>query len=175
MAHYTRAYVPGGTFFFTVALLERRQTWLTTHIADLRESIRVVRAARPFRIDAIVVLPDHLHCLWTLPPDDPDFSTRCRLIKSRFVRCIPTGERLSARRAQVGEQGIWQRRFWEHSVRDETDFSRHMDYIHYNPVKHGHAKRVADWPHSRFHHYVKQGVYPLDWAADEATRLMPGE
>jgi len=164
--------VPGGTFFFTVALLERRQTWLTSRISDLRDAFRAVRSARPFRIDAIVVLPDHLHCLWTLPPDDPDFSTRWRLIKLRFARSIPHGERLSARRAQVGERGIWQRRFWEHTICDDEDFRRHMDYIHYNPVKHGHVSRVSDWPYSSFHRYVRLGVYPEDWAANDGARGM---
>lgn len=166
MPQYTRAYVPGGTFFFTVALLERKQRLLTDHVDLLREAFRKVHQKRPFHIDAIVVLPDHLHCVWTLPPDDPDFSTRWRLIKTAFVRGIPTGERLSPRRQRVGERGIWQRRFWEHMIRDERDFATHLDYVHYNPVKHGHVQRVADWPHSSFHRYVHEGVYSLDWAAE---------
>jgi len=165
MPHYTRAYVPGGTFFFTVALLERRRRLLTEHIDGLRTVFAAARQRRPFTIDAIVILPDHLHCIWTLPQGDSDFSTRWHDIKARFSARIPQGERLSARRVRKGERGIWQRRFWEHAIRSEDDFARHFDYIHYNPVKHGRVVRVADWPHSSFHRWVKEGVYPLDWAA----------
>jgi len=166
MANYTRAYVPGGCYFFTVALLERRRALLTEHIGALGEVIRSVRARRPFAMNAIVVLPDHLHCIWTLPPDDADFSTRWRLIKTAFARRVPATERLSARRAAIGERGVWQRRFWEHAIRDAVDYERHVDYIHFNPVKHGHVRRAVDWPHSSFHRYVRAGLLPADWAAD---------
>jgi putative transposase len=166
MPQYVRAWIPGGTFFFTVALLERRRDLLVRHIDLLRECMRRVRKTRPFRIEAIVVLPDHLHCIWTLPPGDSDFSTRWRLIKTAFAKDIPHDERLSARRRKTGERGIWQRRFWEHAIRDDSDFAKHMDYIHFNPVKHGHAKSVVDWPYSSFHRYVREGVYPADWATD---------
>ncbi len=132
MPHYVRAYIPGGSYFFTVALLERRRHLLTEHIDALRAAFVSVRRQRPFHIDAIVVLPDHLHCLWTLPPDDADYSTRWRLIKASFARTLAPGERLSARRQQKGERGVWQRRFWEHAIRDQRDFERHCDYIHYN-------------------------------------------
>jgi putative transposase len=165
MPHYGRAYIPGGSFFFTVALLERRQHLLTDNITALRESFRSVRAKYPFRIDAMVVLPEHLHCIWTLPTGDADFSTRWRLIKGRFARAIVPGELRSSRRVQKGERGIWQRRFWEHVIRDEQDFATHVDYIHYNPVRHGWAQRVSDWPHSSFHRYARLGIYPEDWAA----------
>ena len=165
MPHFIRAFIPGGTFFFTVALLERRRSLLTDHIDKLRSAVVEVRKKRPFTIDAIVVLPEHLHSIWTLPEGDGDFSSRWHGIKWRFSRGIPTGERLSPRRVRKGERGIWQRRFWEHAIRDETDFSRHVDYIHYNPVKHGHVKNTADWPYSSFHRFVKEGVYPADWAA----------
>ncbi|MGH8504428.1 MAG: REP-associated tyrosine transposase [Stenotrophobium sp.] len=168
MPQYTRAYVPGGTFFFTLALLERKRRLLTDHIDLLRDSLRKVQETRPFKIVAMVVLPDHLHCIWTLPPDDADFSTRWRLIKTAFARAIPKTERLSPRRQHTGERGIWQRRFWEHTIRDERDLAAHIDYIHYNPVKHRHVKRVADWPHSSFHRYVSEGVLALDWAAEPA-------
>lgn len=170
MPHYGRAYIPGGTFFFTVALLERRQHLLTDNINPLRESFRAVRTKYPFRIDAMVVLPEHLHCIWTLPTDDADFSTRWRLIKSHFSRSITPAERLSPRRAQKGERGVWQRRFWEHVIRDEQDFATHADYIHYNPVRHGWAQRVSDWPYSSFHRYVRLGIYPPDWAAPITSR-----
>ena len=172
MPQYTRAHAPGGTFFFTVALLERHRTLLTDHIDLLRAAFSIVRAARPFTLDAIVVLPDHLHCLWTLPPDDADFSTRWRLIKSRLARGLPVGERRSQRRIAKQERGIWQRRFWEHVIRDERDLRQHVDYIHYNPVKHGHAARPAEWPHSSFHRYVQRGVYTADWGAAPDVRAM---
>lgn len=166
MPQYIRAFVPGGIFFFTVELLERRRTLLIDHIDSLRTAFVDTRRRRPFTIDAIVVLPDHLHCIWTLPPDDADFSARWHDIKSRFSARIESGKRLSACRAMKGERGIWQRRFWEHCIRDELDFSRHADYLHFNPVKHGHVACVADWPHSNFHRYVAQGLYPLDWGGN---------
>jgi len=116
-------------------------------------------------MDAAIVLPDHLHCIWTLPDGDGDFSTQWHGIKCRFSRAIPGGERLSSRRLSKGERGIWQRRFWEHAIRDETDLARHVNYIHYNPVKHGHVRCVADWPYSSFRRYVAAGIYPIDRAA----------
>jgi putative transposase len=165
MPNYLRAYVPGGSYFFTVALLERHRRLLTERIDVLREAFRSVRKQRPFRIDAMVILPDHLHCLWTLPPKDTDFSTRWRLIKSSFARAIAPGERLSARRQIKHERGIWQRRFWEHAIRDRRDLDAHFDYLHYNPVKPGGVRRVADWPHSSFHRCIRLGLYPSNWAA----------
>ena len=166
MPRYTRAFVPGGTFFFTVALLERRRSFLTENVDLLRQCFAEVRRAKPFHIDAIVILPDHLHSIWTLPPEDADFSSRWHAIKARFSKGIEPGERLSERRQEKGERGIWQRRFWEHVIRDEQDFERHADYIHYNPVKHGYTKRAADWPFSSFHRYVREGIYAADWGAD---------
>lgn len=163
MPQYIRAFSPGGTFFFTVALLERRRHLLTAHIDALRSVIADVQSKKTFRIDAIVVLPDHLHCIWTLPPEDADFSSRWHAIKARFSQRIPMDKRLSARRKRKSERGIWQRRFWEHQIRDERDFEKHVDYIHFNPVKHGHVQRVIDWPYSSFHRYVKRGVYAEDW------------
>jgi putative transposase len=157
MPHYLRAHVPGGWYFFTVALLERRRRLLTAHIDALRAVFRSVHTQRPFRIDAIVILPDHLHCIRTLAPDDADFSTRRRFIKSSFSRAIAPGERLSSRRRTKHERCIWQRRFWEHAIRDQRDFDAHLDYIHFNPVKHGWLSRFADWPHSSFHRYVRSG------------------
>lgn len=175
MPRYIRAFVPGGTFFFTVALLERRRRLLTENIAVLRAAFAHVRGCHPFVIDAMVVLPDHLHCIWTLPPGDADFSTRWHGIKAMFARSMPTGERLSDRRRAKGERGIWQRRFWEHTIRDERDFESHVDYIHFNPVKHGHVVRAADWPHSTFLEYVRRGVYALDWSAAQAVHQMDWE
>ena len=175
MPQYIRALVPGGTFFFTVTLLERRRKLLTEHIDDLRAGFKAARQRRPFTVEAIVILPDHLHCIWTLPPEDADFSARWHDIKARFAAQIPPGERLSARRLKKGERGIWQRRFWEHVIRDERDYERHVDYIHYNPVKHGHVTRVADWPYSSFHRYVRSGIYNLEWAAEADVRSLEME
>jgi putative transposase len=166
MTAYRRNFVPGGSFFFTVNLLDRRQRLLTEHIGHLRAAFRDTRARHPFTIDAIVVLPDHLHAIWTLPDGDHDFASRWRLIKSAFSRALLPGEQISASRASKGERGIWQRRYWEHTLRDERDFSRHVDYIHFNPVKHQHVGRVKDWKHSSFHRMVRLGVYPEDWGGD---------
>jgi len=163
MPRYTRAYIPGGTFFFTVALLERDRRLLVEHIELLRNSFRQVRKIRPFGMDAIVVLPDHLHCIWSLPAEDADFSTRWRRIKGLFTQGIPLGERVSARRQIKAERGIWQRRFWEHAIRDEIDFERHLDYIHYNPIKHQLASCAHGWPYSSFAKWVQRNVYETSW------------
>jgi len=166
MTNYRRNFLSGGSFFFTMNLAERRLRLLTAHIDLLRQAFRNVRRRHPFDIEAIVVLPDHLHAVWTLPEDDADFALRWRLIKTIFSRGLPAGERISASRAGKAERGIWQRRYWEHTLRDEKDFAWHVDYIHFNAVKHGHVKRVRDWPYSSFHRMVKLGIYPLDWAGD---------
>jgi putative transposase len=175
MPQYIRAFVPGGTFFFTVALLERHRKLLTEHIDALSAVFMAARKRRPFALEAIVILPDHLHCIWTLPLGDADFSTRWQDIKARFAARIPCGEGLSTRRLEKGERGIWQRRFWEHAIRDDRDFERHVDYIHYNPVKHSHVTRVADWPHSSFHKFVQRGIYNSGWAADDTIRRLEME
>ena len=146
MTRYRRNLVPGGSFFFTVNLAERRLRLLTERIDLLRAAFRATRARHPFTVDAVVVLPDHLHAIWTLPEGDADFALRWRLIKSSFSHGLPQGERISQSRAGKGERGIWQRRYWEHTLRDNGDFARHADYIHFNPVKHGLAARVKDWP-----------------------------
>lgn len=164
MTNYRRIYVPGATWFFTVNLVERKGNQLLVDRIDvLRESFIRVRTKHPYNIDAIVVLPDHLHCVLTLPSGDKDFSTRWGLIKSNFSRGIETGERISNSRAKRGERGIWQRRFWDHLIRDEADYQAHIDYIHWNPVKHGLVRCVADWKHSSFHKFVENGLYPLNW------------
>jgi putative transposase len=165
MVRYRRNRIEGGIYFFTLALADRRSTALVDHIATLRAAFRVTRRARPFAIDAIVILPDHLHAIITLPQDDSDFPGRWRRIKGYFSsHLLRTGQ--PAKRYANGELAIWQRRYWEHTIRDEEDFARHVDYIHYNPVKHGLTKRVCDWPHSSFRRYVRQGLLPLDWAGD---------
>ena len=166
MPNYRRAFVPGGCWFFTVTLLERRQTLLVDRIAALREATAKTLHNRPCTIDAFVVLPDHLHAIWTLPPDDSDFSIRWRLIKSYFSRALPKRERISDIRAARNERGIWQRRFWEHMIRDEADYARHVEYCYVNPLKHGLVTRVRDWPHSSFHRDVRAGIVPVDWAGE---------
>jgi REP-associated tyrosine transposase len=166
MTSYRRNFVAGGSFFFTVNLADRRLFLLIEHIDELRSAFRETRRRHPFTTEAMVVLPDHLHVVWTLPDGDANFATRWRLIKAAFSRCIPAGELISDSRLTKGERGIWQRRFWEHTIRDEEDFARHVDYVHINPVKHGLVTRVQDWPYSSFHRMVKLGVYPEDWAGD---------
>jgi len=171
MTRYRRAFVPGATYFFTVNLADRRTRLLIDHIDLLREAIRYARGRHPFAIDAMVVLPDHLHAVWILPPADADFPLRWRLIKTWFSRNLPHGEHRRASRVSKGERGIWQRRYWEHLIRDETDLTCHVDYIHWNPVKHGHVARVVDWPYSTFHRFVSDGVLAEDWGwdGDEAS------
>ena len=168
MTDHRRNFILGGTFFFTVNLEDRRRSLLTDHIGELRAAVREIRQRHPFTIDAMVVLPDQLHAVWTLPDGEANFSLLWRQIKSNFSRSLPVGERISNSRAAKGERGIWQRRYWEHTIRDENDFARHVDYVHINPMKHGLVSRVRDWPYSSFHRMVKLGVYPEDWAGDAA-------
>jgi putative transposase len=168
MSRYRRAQRPGGTFFFTVALQDRRSSLLTERIETFRAAYRSVKAELPFITVAICVLPDHLHAIWRLPIEDGDFSTRWQRIKGRFsMACAPGGLR-SASKCRKGEKGIWQRRFWEHELRDADDLQRHIDYVHYNPVKHALVERVAQWPHSSFHGHVRRGVLANDWAGSTA-------
>ena len=136
---------------------------MTDQINLLRAAFRYVRARHPFTVDAIVVLPDHLHAIFSLPEGDADYALRLRLIKTLFSRDLPRGERRSASRIAKAEREIWQRRYWEHTLRDDQDYARHVDYIHFNPVKRGHVERVRDWPYSSFHRFVRVGYYPADW------------
>jgi putative transposase len=175
MPNYRRAFVPGGCWFFTVNLLERRQRLLVDHADALRNAFEETRKKYPFDIVAIVVLPDHLHAVWSLQPGDADFSTRWRLIKARFAKALPKQEWLSAVRQARNERGIWQRRFWEHLIRNDADYARHIEYCYINPVKHGLVARVQDWPHSSFHRDVRRGIFPLDWAGELETTGAFGE
>ena len=169
---YRRAWHPGGTYFFTVNLLERQgNDLLIRHVDILRDVVRKVRSRHPFIIHGWVVLPEHLHCVIELPEGDCDFATRWRLIKSDFSKSILKDERRSKVRVKRGERGIWQRRFWEHLIRDEEDYNRHVDYIHWNPVKHCLVERVQDWPYSTFHRLVNEGIYPSDWAGGDDSIL----
>ncbi len=167
MSRYRRL-LTGPTYFFTVVAYRRRPIFCDQALRTaLRDAIHTVRQTRPFSIDAWILLPDHMHCIWTLPEDDHAYSIRWAEIK-RYVSswCRPAlrDPTLLTRAAlRRRESSIWQRRFWEHQIRDETDFERHMDYIHFNPVKHGYARQVREWPHSTFHRHVRDGVYPVDW------------
>jgi putative transposase len=168
--------VAGGAYFFTVNLLQRYPIdLLVRYIELLRTGVREVRKNRPFHIDAWVVLPDHLHRVWTLPPGDDDFTNRWRMIKQGFSKALPMTERRLSVCIARGERGLWQRRFWEHAIRDDGDYAAHVDYCHINPLKHGYVKRVADWPYSTFHRYVERGVYPLNWADGPESDLEAGE
>jgi putative transposase len=160
---YRRNRIAGGTYFFTITLKNRASTLLVDHIDGLLHAIRAAKRARPFRIDALVILPEHLHAIWTLPIGDHDYSGRWRAIKARFSKSIAKSG-VDLHRNAKGEYDLWQRRFWEHTIRDDTDMEWHVDYIHFNPVKHAWVTRVRDWPHSTFHRYVRVGTYSLDWA-----------
>jgi putative transposase len=162
MSNYRRANISAGMFFFTVVLADRSSNLLIEEIDRLRKVYRSVQERRPFETIAICILPDHIHALWALPEDDPDFSTRWNLIKGGFSRGIEALPRSQSKRSKR-EKGIWQRRYWEHAIRDDADLERHVDYIHFNPVKHGHATRVSDWPHSSFHRFVGRGLLAADW------------
>lgn len=165
---YRRAFIPGGSFFFTVVTEKQRALFNDEQNVDtLRCAFQTIKARRPFNIDAIVIMPDHLHCIWTLPPGDRDFATRWRLIKTWFTKHCDTSLRAPPNQARQNkqEQAVWQHRYWEHALRDETDFSRHVDYIHYNQVKHRYTSAPQEWPYSSFHRYVEAGVYPVDWGA----------
>ena len=190
---YRRAWIPGGSYFFTVVTDHRRPLLATESAVEvLRQAFRTVRAKRPFAVDAMVVLPDHLHCIWTLPPGDVDFATRWRLIKTWFTKhCDPdlrdeasgyaaltrptnvtdgginagthAGGEVSGDAALTRSRAVWQNRYWEHVLRDEADYERHADYIHYNPVKHGLVASAGDWPYSSLRRFIEAGFYPADW------------
>ena len=163
---YRRAFIPGGSFFFTLVTEKRRPLFASAEaVAVLREAFRTVRSTRPFELDAIVVLPDHLHCIWTLPPGDVDFATRWRLIKTWFTKHCDSALRPAPSGVQMRrqEQALWQHRYWEHMLRDERDFERHVEYIHYNPVKHDYVVSPLEWPHSSFRRYVEAGLYDAGW------------
>jgi len=166
---YRRSDIKGGTYFFTVNLAERQRTLLTDEINILREVINKVKKRYPFELDAMVVLPDHIHAIWTLPENDNDYPTRWMLIKSGFSRQILKDEQRSASRKQKGERGIWQRRYWEHLIRDDNDFEQHISYIHHNPVKHGYVEKAVDWEYSSIHRYINNGIIKQDWGYKEES------
>jgi putative transposase len=180
MSDYRRVFVPGGTFFFTV-VTDRRTRLFSDGAARtiLGNVIRRCQGRFPVTIPAIVLLPDHLHTLWTLPLGDFDYSLRWGWIKKEFTKAWLAGggsERpLSSAQQRERRHSIWQRRFWEHTIRDEDDLAAHFDYIHYNPVKHGHVASPRDWPWSSFHRWVRAGHYSFDWAATQEKTPLPGD
>ncbi|MEI8572813.1 transposase [Methylomonas sp. LW13] len=166
MSDYRRLYVPGGLYFFTVVAYRRQPIFADIQrVALLRQAFQEVKCKRPFDITAAVILPDHLHCLWLLPEGDFDYSTRWQMIKTAFSR------RVSASVKKDGAKTIWQPRFFEHCIRDESDFNKHLDYIHYNPVKHGLALSPGEWPHSSFQRFVDAGFYPASWGCTLAADI----
>jgi putative transposase len=173
MSRYRRLRIEGGAFFFTLSLADRSSDLLVRQIERLRHAYAETEKRRPFDTVAICILPDHIHALWQLPNSDADYAARWSVFKSSFSRGIPAAKKRSISKIAKREKGIWQRRYWEHAIRDDADFERHVNYIHYNPVKHGLVTRVADWPFSSFHRYVAQGILSGDWAGD-ITELSGG-
>ena len=172
MADYRRLYVKGGTYFFTVVTQERRPIFKEEKsIEILRDVFKVVMEASPFHVEGIVVLPDHIHCIWTLPKGDHDFSKRWKGIKYRFSLRYKGSFVKSDSMKKKKEKGLWQRRFWEHLIRDQEDFNRHIDYIHYNPVKHNLARRALEWPHSSFKRFMMHGIYEKNWGSTIPSRI----
>jgi putative transposase len=175
MPNYRRAYVPGGSFFFTLVTYERVPVFADDRgrrfLGDL---LRAAKVRWPFTINALVLLPEHLHAIWSLPSGDTAYSTRWAWIKKEFTKewlklggaekSVTAGDRRERRR------GVWQGRFWEHTLESEDDFDRHFDYVHYNPVRHNLVRFPRDWPWSSFHRWVRAGVYPEDWACSQEVR-----
>ena len=179
---YRRTRIKGGTYFFTVVTNRRIKIFKKpSNVQLLREAFKYVNDRHPFKIDAFVILPDHLHCIWTLPHEDADFSKRWRLIKSYFSRKFdlvdwidkenPTVRLDSASRSKKKEKPIWQRRFWEHLIRNDEDFRKHIEYIHFNPVRHGLASSPIDWSNSSFQRYVNKGLYTKEWGARASVEI----
>ena len=179
MPDYRRLFRPGGTFFFTVVTHKRRRLLCGPHACRcLRVAIERIRSDRPFEVLAFVLLPDHFHCVWKLPDDDADFSIRMACIKKDFTksRLAGGGDEIGISRARRNrrERGVWQRRFWEHAIRDEDDLARHVNYIHYNPVKHRMTRCPHEWPFSSFNRWAEDGYYAREWLCNcEDDRAKP--
>jgi putative transposase len=163
VVNYRRSFISGGTFFFTVTLQNRKSALLVEQVHLLKEAFRRVKSQYPFYIKAYVILPEHLHMIWELPPDDWNYSQRWQQIKAHFSKLVyKSGIELS--KTKHNEYRLWQRRFWEHTIKDVRDFESHINYIHYNPIKHGLVNDLHDWPYSSFHHYVQRGLLSKNWA-----------
>jgi putative transposase len=170
--HYRRHHQPGACYFFTLVTYQRQPLLTQTNIDHLRRAFKREMQKRAFSIDAIVILPDHLHTLWQLPEQDSNYSVRWSNIKRFFsTSCEHIQQTASKSRDNKREKAVWQRRFWEHTIRDELDWQKHMDYIHYNPVKHGYVESPSDWPFSSFQQCVAKGWYPEDWGAIEPNAI----
>jgi len=166
MSEYHRLYRQQGWYFFTVVTYCREKILIQLdNLIRRRQSFRYLMKKLPFKMDAVVILPDHIHCIWRLPSDDGDFSTRWKLIKRYFS--IGMNAPLTSR----SEKKVWQRRFWEHMIRGQTDFNRHCDYIHYNPVRHGLVHLPLEWKHSSFREFVEKGLYSQDWGQSPVEGL----
>jgi putative transposase len=174
MPDYQRLYLKGGTLFFTIVTFRRRPVFIEeSSVKLLWRCIKNTMEKFPFTINAFVILPDHLHMIWTLPEHESDFSTRWKMIKGTFSRQY-SGERvkdISESMVRKNEKGIWQRRFWENAIRDQEDYNRHCDYIHYNPVKHGLIKSAADWEQSSYKDFVAEGYYPEGWGSEIPEKI----
>ena len=166
MTRYRRSHIKGGLYFFTVALADRSSDLLIREIDRLRRIYGVVQRERPFETVAICVLPDHVHAIWSMPEGDANYALRWSRIKSGFSRGLAARSPPTESKLRKREKGIWQRRYWEHAIRNGDDLQRHLDYVHFNPVKHGLVPRVADWPYSSFHKFVDRGELPIDWGGD---------
>lgn len=166
MVNYRRDYTPGAIYFFTLTLKDRKATYLTTYISNLGEAFRHARTKSNFTIKAIVVLPDHIHFLWEMPVNNSNYSTSIRLIKTHFTHAL-LHLNIPLIKNSRGYYNLWQNRFWEHRIRDENDLQNHVDYIHYNPVKHGYVLKPADWCHSSIHRFIKQGIIDEEWGGDK--------
>lgn len=161
---YRRDRTASATYFFTLVTWQRQPLFAASdNVARLRAAFRTVLATRPVHVDAMGVLPDHLHCLWTLPNGDDDYPTRWNQIKGAFTRSLNESAKTPRGMPQRREHAVWQRRYWKHPIRDEGDFARHCDYIHWNPVRHGLVIAPGDWPYSSFRRFVAMGVYAPDW------------
>jgi putative transposase len=168
MPEYRRAYLPGSSVFLTLITYQRDKLFLLPENIDkLRQACNLIMAEKPFTIDAAVILPEHIHFLWTLPPGDADYSYRVGRMKVLFTRALRGAnnlpENMCESRKKHRESNVWQRRFYEHTIRDEFDLHKHLDYLHFNPVKHGLVKCVHDWGYSSFHRGVRRGEYDAKW------------
>ncbi|WP_392537953.1 transposase [Legionella sp. 227] len=161
--YYRRVFRPGSTYFFTLNLKDRASNLLVQNIHVLRKTMSQIKKRYPFEINGIVILPEHLHMMISLPKGDSDYPLRIRLIKSNFSRQLPCNESIRFARQRKKERGIWQRRYWEHCIRDEKDYERHLNYIHYNPVKHGYVKKASDWHYSSIHRYIDAEILCKEW------------
>jgi len=173
MPNYLRVKIDGGIFFFTVTLADRSSDLLVRQVDRLRRFYSLTRKRYPFETVALCILPDHLHAIWSLPPGDSDYPLRWSVFKVGFSRGLMEAAPRTASKIAKREKGLWQRRYWEHAIRDDADLERNVDYVQFNPVKHGYVSRVRDWPFSSFHRYVEHRILPADWCGD--TKELPGE